>query len=124
MAVIYPIALRNTRMTVVCDVIDVGAGAGSLQIGMIVMGAVLATIALADPSASIASGVLTLLGVPLSVAASGTGTAAEARIRDSNSADVVTGLTVGTSGTNIVLDSVSITTGQTVRITAGTITHG
>jgi len=111
-------------MTVVCDVIDVGAGAGSLQIGMIVMGAVLATIALADPSASIASGVLTLLGVPLSVAASGTGTAAEARIRDSNSADVVTGLTVGTSGTNIVLDSVSITTGQTVRITAGTITHG
>lgn len=36
---------------------------------------------------------------------------------------MISGLTVGTSGTDIVLDSVSITETQTVTITAGTITH-
>jgi hypothetical protein len=38
-------------------------------------------------------------------------------------ADVVTGLTVGTSGSDINLNSVSITNGQTVTLTSGTITH-
>ena len=88
------------------------------------MAAVLATVTLSDPSATKLNGVLTLSGVPLSTSASATGTAAEARIRDSLAADVITGLTVGTAATDVVLDSVSITSGQTVNITAGTITHG
>jgi len=123
MSVIYPTALKQTRMEAVRDAIDVAA-AGKLEIGTTAMGAVLATITLADPASSVSGAVLTLLGVPLSVAASGSGTAAAARIRTSADADVVTGLTVGTSGTDIIIDSVSITSGQTVRITAGTITHG
>ena len=36
---------------------------------------------------------------------------------------MITGLTVSTTGADINLDSVSITTGQTVTITTGTITH-
>ena len=123
MSVIYPTALKTTRMQAVRDAIDAGA-AGKLEIGTAAMGAVLATLTLADPASSVSGAVLTLLGVPLSVAASGSGTAAAARIRTSADADVVTGLTVGTSGTDIIIDSVSITSGQTVRITAGTITHG
>ena len=123
MSVIYPTALKQIRMEAVRDAIDAGA-AGKLEIGTTAMGAVLATITLADPASSVSGAVLTLLGVPLSVAASGSGTAAAARIRTSADADVVTGLTVGTSGTDIIIDSVSITSGQTVRITAGTITHG
>lgn len=111
-------------MQAVRDAIDAGAGAGKIEIGTAAMGAVLATIVCADPASSVSGAVLTLLGVPLSVTATGTGTAAAARIRDSNNADVVTSLTVGTSGTDIVLDSTNITSGQTVRITAGTITHG
>jgi len=56
--------------------------------------------------------------------ADATGTAAAARIRDSDNNDVVTGLTVGTSGADIILDSVSITAGQTVTLLTGAITHG
>jgi hypothetical protein len=122
MAITYAAGLKTTRMQAVRDAIDAGAN-GKLEIGTAGMAAVLATITLADPASSVSGAVLTLLGVPLEVAASGTGTAAAARIRTSADADVITGLTVGTSGTDIVLDSTSITSGQTVRITAGTITH-
>lgn len=124
MAVTYTNTVKDNRLQAVIDAIDAGAGPGVLEIGTAGMAAVLATITLADPSATKAAGVLTLSGVPLSAAASATGTAAEARIRDSNSLDVITGLTVGTSGTDIVLDNTSINSGQTVNVTAGTITHG
>lgn len=125
MAVTYAAGVKTTRMQAVRDAIDAGAGPGTLEIGTAAMATVLATITLADPASSVAGSVLTLLGVPLSdTAADATGTAAAARIRTSAAADVVTGLTVGTAGTDIVLDSVNITAGQTVTITAGTITHG
>lgn len=84
---------------------------------------VLATIILQKPSFSIASKVATLLGVPLSVAASATGTAAKAELRDSAGTTIVSGLTVGTSGSDINLTATAITTGETVTITSGTITH-
>jgi len=51
------------------------------------------------------------------------GTAAEAQIKNGDGTAVITGLTVGTGGADIILDSVSITTGQTVTLTTGTITH-
>lgn len=125
MAVVYPVALKNTRMTSVRDAIDAGAGAGVLQIGTTAFATVLAEITLADPSGTIATGVLTLSGMPRSdTSANATGTAAEARIRDSNGTDVITGLTVGTAGTNIVLNTVSIVAAAIVEITSGTITHG
>jgi hypothetical protein len=67
--------------------------------------------------------IATLQGVPLSAAASASGTAAKAELR--TNADVVeaTGLTVGTSGSDINLTSVAITAGQTVTVTSGVITH-
>lgn len=57
------------------------------------------------------------------VTASGSGTAAKAQIKNSGGTDGVTGLTVGTSATDIVLDSVSITSGQSVTLSSATITH-
>lgn len=125
MAVTYTTAVKNARLDAVTAQIDAGAGAGKLEIGTTGMGTVLATITLGDPSASAAaSGVLTFSGFPRSdTSADATGTAAAARIRDSNNTDIVTGLTVGTSGSDINLDSTSITAGQTVTITSATITH-
>ena len=124
MPVNYPTAVKNARMTAVRDQIDAGSGPGVLQIGTTGMGTVLAEITLADPSGSIASGVLTLSGFPRSdTSANATGTAAAARIRDSNNVDVITGLTVGTSSADIILDSVGITAGQTVTINSASITH-
>lgn len=124
MAVTYTTAVKNARLDAVKTAIDAGAAAGKLEIGTTSMASVLVTITFNDPSAAAAaSGVLTFSGFPKTVAASATGTAAEARIRDSNNTDIITGLTVGTSGSNINLDSTSITASQNVTINSATITH-
>jgi len=126
MTVTYNTTLKNTRMDAVDDAINSGVGTAVLEIGTAGMGTVLATIDLPNPAfGASASGVITLQGVPLSdTSADATDTAAEARIKDRDGTAVITGLTVGTSGTDIILDSVSITSGQTVTIDSGTLTHG
>jgi hypothetical protein len=124
MAVIYAAALRTARMNEVVAAIDAGTGAGKLKIGTTSMATVLATLTLADPCGSVSGDVLTFDFDPdISDTADDTGAAAAATITDSDDNVIISGLTVGTSGTNIVLDSTSITTGQTVTITAGTLTH-
>lgn len=123
MAVTYPNNVKAARMTAVRDLMDAGSGGGKLEIGTAGMGTVLATIVLSDPAGTISAGVLTLSGFPKSDTADATGTAAAARIRDSDNNDVITGLTVGTSGADIVLDSVNITTGQTVTINSAVFNH-
>lgn len=123
MGVIYLASLRTTRMQAVADAIDAGAAAGTLEIGTAAMASVLATITLSDPCGSVSGDVLTLTFPHSDTSADNTGTAAAARIKDSNGNVVVSGLTVGTSGTNVVLDNTSITAGQTVTINSGTITH-
>lgn len=124
MAVVYSTAVKNSRLTVVRDAIDAGSAAGSLEIGTTGMGTVLAVIPLADPSGSVASGVLTFTMPQSDANADASGTAAEARIKDSNGTVIVSGLTVGTSGANINLSSVGITAGDTVTINSAAITHG
>lgn len=124
MAVTYTTAVKNARMTAVRDQIDAGTGPGVLQIGTTGMATILAEITLDDPSGTISGGVLSLSGFPKSdTSANNTGTAAAARIRDSSGTDVITGLTVGLSAADIILDSVSITAGQTVTINSAAITH-
>lgn len=123
MSINYPTAVKNARL----DAVTTAAGTTAvLEIGTTSMASVLATIALGNPIASGASGgVLTLSGFPRSdTSADNTGTAAAARIRTaSGGTDIITGLTVGTSGADINLDSLSITAGQTVTISSATITH-
>ena len=123
MAVTYAATTKTARMQAVVDKVDAGAGAGKLEIGTAAMALVLATITLADPCGVAAAGVLTFTMPKSDTSADAGGTAAAARIRDSDSNDVVTGLTVGTVGTDIILDSVSITAGQTVTINSATLTH-
>lgn len=123
MTITYATAVKNARLDAVTTAIGT---TGVLEIGTTGMASVLATIALGNPAASAASsGVLTLSGFPRSdTSADNTGTAA-ARIRTaSGGTDIVTGLTVGLSGSDINLDSVSISAGQTVTISSATITHG
>lgn len=126
MAVTYSTAAKTARMQAVIDQIDAHATlAGTLEIGTTGMATVLATFTLADPSGTAAAGVLTFDFDPdiSDTSADATGTAAEARIKDGSGTAIITGLTVGTAGTDIVLDSTSITAGQTVTLTTGTITH-
>ena len=123
MAVTYTTAVKNARLDAVTAQIGT---TGVLEIGTAGMASVLATIALNNPAAAGASGaVLTFSGFPKSdTSADNTGTAAAARIRTaSGGTDIVTGLTVGLSASDINLDSLSITAGQTVTINSATITH-
>jgi hypothetical protein len=124
MPVVYPNAVKIARM----NAVTTAAGATAvLEIGTTSMGTVLATIPLGNPIAPAASGagVLTLAGFPRSdTSADATGTAAAARIRTSSGGtDIITGLTVGLSAADVILDSLSITAGQTVTINSAVFTH-
>lgn len=122
MAVTYPTSVKNARLEAV--VTAMGSTA-VLEIGTTGMSTILATIALANPAATVSSGVLTFSGFPKSdTAADNSGTAAVARIRTSTGGtDVITGLTVGTSASDIILDSVTITAGQVITLNSASITH-
>lgn len=124
MAVTYTNAVKCARM----DAVTTAAGTTAvLEIGTTGMATILATFTLSNPIAAAASGagVLTLSGFPKSdTSADNTGTAAAARIRTAPAGtDIITGLTVGLSAADIILDSLSITAGQTVTLSSATITH-
>jgi hypothetical protein len=135
MSVVYSNTVKDNRLNVVNDAVNsktyqagTGAGsAGSLVIGTSALSGatgVLATITLPNPAFTEASQVLTLAGVPLSAVAGAGGTAAKAEFRNNAGTVIISGLTVGTSGSDINLNSTSVTSGQTVTVTAGTITAG
>ena len=121
MAVIYNAALRTSRMTASRD----ACADGALQL-IDGDGNVLSSHTLSTTWGTVADGVWTLAFVDADVAATGTGTAAAARIRDSSGADVVTGLTVGLadSSADVKMQNTSINAGQDVVISSATITHG
>ena len=123
MAVNYDNTTKQARLQGVVDTLDTGASNASLEIGTSGFGAVLATIDLASTCGTASNDVLTFDMPQSDTSADATGTAAEARIKDGDGTARITGLTVGTSGSDINLDSVSITAGQTVTINSGTITH-
>lgn len=124
MSVSYIANLKTSRMQAVIDRIDIGT-AGTIEICTAGYAGVIVSIPIAKPSFTESAGVITLAGVPKSAAATlaGTNTAAVARIKASNGDVVVNSLTVGVGTGDVQLNSVSHTLGQTVSITAGTITH-
>lgn len=123
MSVIYSAATKTARMTAVLDQIDAGPGNGKIEIGTAAMALVLLTVNLNKPCGVVSGPVLTLSGFPKTQAAVAGGTPAAARIRDSNNNDIVTGLTAGLSGTDIILDSATLTNGQSTTIASATLTH-
>jgi hypothetical protein len=134
MAGTYSTTVAGNRMNVVNDAVNsktyvAGSGAGSA--GQLVIGTsalsgatgVLATIALPNPAFTLSGRVLTLQGVPLSIAAAAGGTANLAEIRNNAGTTILSGLTVATSAADVIVNTVTVTSGQTVTATAGTITH-
>ena len=111
-------------MQAVVTAVDGGGAAGTMEIGSAGFAAVLAVITLQRPSFSEASQTITVLGVPLSGNATSNGTAALARIKDSNGNIIISGLTVGTGGTDILISTTTLTTGLQLSLVAGTIMHG
>lgn len=131
MAIAYLEALRDNMMDELTTLIDAGAGAGLLRIydgtRPATGGAattLLAELTFTDPSAgAAASGAWTASSITADSSANATGTATWFRIVDSNSVFVMDG-DVGTSGSDLNLDSVSITSGQNVAVSSMVITAG
>lgn len=128
MPVIYSTAVKTDRMQAVADAIDEGTGAGTIEVGTASMAAVLAIFQLPEPCGTVSGDTLTFDMDPdletTGEDAASTGTnAVEARIKNGDGTVVVSGLSVGTSDADIILDSVNIADGQTAKLTAGTITH-
>jgi hypothetical protein len=104
--------------------LDAGSGAAVLEVGTTGMASVLVTFTLSDPAGSVSGDTLTGSSMPKTATAANSGTAGEARLKDSAGNVVVSGLTVGTSGTNIIISpSTSITSGQTCTLDSMTLTH-
>ena len=126
MAITYSAAVKNARMDAVLAEIDGGAatGGGDLQIGTTGMATVLASWTLTDPAGTVTGSVLNFdMDPDLTTTGLNNGTPTEGRIRDSDGTVCISGLTVGTTGTEVILDAATITSGQTLTMTLGSITH-
>jgi hypothetical protein len=107
-------------------VIKVRTGAQPANCAAADSGTVLATITLASDWMSAASaGAKSLSGLPISDAsADNTGTAAHFRIYASDGTTCHIQGSVGTSGTDMIVDNTSFNAGQTFTITSFTLTAG
>lgn len=123
----YTLDIKTARMQAVIAALAGGVATNAKFIGRDASTNILFTVDTAvAPFATAVDGVLTFTGVPLSGTASGTGTLDSVEIQNGDGTVKVTGLSVGLSGSgaHVILDSLSITTGQTINIVSATITHG
>ncbi len=122
---------RNSRLNVIRDLIDAGAGAGLFRVYDSTRPAtggaattLLAELTLTDPSApNAAAGVLTFSAITADASANASGTATWGRLVDSTGA-FVGDFSVGTSGADFNLNTVTITAGVQVSCTSATLTEG
>lgn len=125
MSVDYNITVLTNRLQQVVNAIDAGATNGVLRL-LNSGGTTLSSLSLARPCGVAASGVLTFSGMSLiDPAAVATDSAKFAKVEDGDGNTVISGLTVGTVGStsDVVMSPTNfITAGQTVAITAATIT--
>lgn len=126
-------AAASAAADAVVDLIDAGSGAGTIKIysGTIptdantAIGAqvLLATLPFSDPAFGAASnGVATASAITSDSSADATGTAAWARIADSNGTTIMD-VTVGTSGEDINFNTVSFVSGAVIAISSLTYTQ-
>lgn len=126
-------AAASAAADAVVDLIDAGSGAGTIKIytGTIptdantAIGAqtLLATLTFSDPAFGAASnGVATASAITSDSSADATGTAAWARIADSNGTTIMD-VTVGTSGEDINFNTVSFVSGAAIAISSLTYTQ-
>lgn len=127
MAIRLAAAVRSDMMDVVETAADAGGTAAQLKIysgsqpadaDTTASGTLLATLTLNDPMGTQTGGVITIDVSPaITATAVATNTAGWARLLDSTGATVLDG-SVGTSGADFIIDSTSITSGQTVALVA------
>lgn len=122
MSVTYATAVKTSRMTATRDAV----ANGTLEL-LSAGDVVLAIFGLSASGGTVTNGVWTLAfdasTVQGETGAAGGVDATKAQIKNSGGTAVITGLTVGTSGTDIVLDNNNIDEGQNITLSSATITH-
>lgn len=131
MALQYSTAVRNAKLDAVetavgtAAVLKIRTGAPPANVGTADSGTVLATLSLpSDWMANASGGVKSKSGTWQDASADATGTAAHFRIYASDGTTQHIQGTVGTSGADMILDSVSFTAGQSFTINSFDITAG
>lgn len=117
-------AVRNAACNARVDLIDVGSSdaQGDLVGGTAALAATLWTSNLSNPAFGAAAvGVATASAIT-EATATGTGTAAMGKFQDRDNTELWR-FSIGTSGENLNLNTVSIVTGDKVNISAATITE-
>jgi len=129
MAVQLSTAVRNARLDAIettistSPTLEIRTGAVPANCAAADSGTVLATLTLpSDWMAAASGGSKALSGTWQDTSADATGTAAHFRIKQSSTCHIQG--TVGTSGTDMVVDSVSFTAGQQFTVTAFTLSDG
>jgi hypothetical protein len=123
MALNYANSVKAARLAAVLTALNAGAAPGKLRIFTAAYASMLVEFDLDESDANVADNILALVDAPVTEAAVASGTAAIARLTDSDNNMVGEGLTVGTSGTDVIVDSTNITSGQNVTLNAANITH-
>lgn len=122
MSVTYATAVKTDRMTATRDAVANGSlellSAGDVVLATFGLSATGGTVV--DDEWTLAFDASTVQGA---AGAAGGVDATKAQIKTSGGTAVITGLTVGTSGTDIVLDNNNIDEGQDVTLSAATVTH-
>jgi hypothetical protein len=131
MAIQLSAAVRNARLDAIettigtSAVLKIRSGAAPANVATADSGTVLATLSLpSDWLAAAASGSKAMSGAWADASADATGTAAHFRIYASDGTTPHIQGTVGTSGTDMIVDSTSFTAGQAFSITSFSLTDG
>lgn len=127
-------AARSAAADGVVDLLDAGAGPGTIQIrtgaqpatvATAATGTLLGTLTLTKPAfGSAVNGVATAVTITGDTSADATGTAGWFRALDSNGNAIIDGsITATGGGGDLILDNVSVIAGGTINITSWTVTQ-
>lgn len=123
----FSVAVRNAMLDVIestigtAPTLEIRTGSAPANCAAADSGTVLATLTLpSDWMAAASGGIKALSGTWQDTSADATGTAAHFRIKAGSTCHAQG--TVGTSGTDMVVDSTSFTTGQSFSVTAFSLT--
>lgn len=127
-------SIRNSMLSVISAAADAGSGPSTIEIrtgaqpanaDAAATGTLLVTFTCEDPAyASPAAGVMDLDAAPdLTATAAASGTAGWGRVKDSAGNTVWDGAVAATGTPEFLITSTTITSGQTVTVTVGSITQ-
>jgi hypothetical protein len=121
MAVNYSTTVANARLVAVQGALNAGTPPGLLTL-MTAGSVALCNVNLENPVPAPVGKVLTVISSAKQGTATGAGTATLAKLTNAAAVTIADGLTVGTGGTDVVLNDTALQIGSQVTINSGTIT--